>query len=83
MKNNQIGDGHRVKYSYVAKMEIGRNKWISLLCLFVFSLGSRNAVYSPLFRDLIQTDNFSIYVVDDVETVELCGALKVNTIYYY
>lgn len=26
VKNNQIGDGHRVKYSYVAKMEIGRNK---------------------------------------------------------
>jgi glycerol-3-phosphate dehydrogenase (NAD+) len=30
-----------------------------------------------LFRDFIQTDYFRVVVVDDVDTVEVCGALKV------
>jgi glycerol-3-phosphate dehydrogenase len=32
-----------------------------------------------LFRDFIQTDYFRVVVVDDVDTVEVCGALKVCT----
>ena len=31
-----------------------------------------------LFKELLQTPNFRITVVDDADTVELCGALKVN-----
>lgn len=34
-----------------------------------------------MYRDLIQTDYFRVVVVDDVEAVEVCGALKVG-IYY-
>lgn len=30
-----------------------------------------------LFKELLQTPNFRITVVDDADTVELCGALKV------
>ncbi|KFO33372.1 Glycerol-3-phosphate dehydrogenase 1-like protein [Fukomys damarensis] len=29
-----------------------------------------------LFKELLQTPNFRITVVDDADTVELCGALK-------
>lgn len=31
-----------------------------------------------LFKELLQTPNFRITVVDDADTVELCGALKVS-----
>lgn len=31
-----------------------------------------------MYRDLIQTDYFRVVVVDDVEAVEVCGALKVR-----
>lgn len=31
-----------------------------------------------LFKELLQTPNFRITVVDDADTVELCGALKVR-----
>lgn len=30
-----------------------------------------------MLRDVIQTDYFRVVVVDDVDTVEVCGALKV------
>ena len=32
-----------------------------------------------LFKELLQTPNFRITVVDDADTVELCGALKVKS----
>lgn len=32
---------------------------------------------APLLRDMIQTDNFRVVVVEDAEAVEVCGALKV------
>ena len=31
----------------------------------------------PVLKDLIETDNFKVSVVSDVDTVEVCGALKV------
>jgi glycerol-3-phosphate dehydrogenase (NAD+) len=30
-----------------------------------------------VLRDIIQTEYFRVVVVDDVDTVEVCGALKV------
>uniref|UniRef100_A0A7R9PA96 Glycerol-3-phosphate dehydrogenase [NAD(+)] n=2 Tax=Timema TaxID=61471 RepID=A0A7R9PA96_TIMCA len=36
----------------------------------------RDKRLAPLFRDIIQTDYFRVVVVDDVEAVEVCGALK-------
>lgn len=30
-----------------------------------------------MLRDIIQTEYFRVVVVDDVDTVEVCGALKV------
>lgn len=32
-----------------------------------------------LLRDIIQTDYFRVVVVNDVEAVEMCGALKVTS----
>lgn len=39
--------------------------------------GCKCAKLAPLLKDLIETDNFKVSVVDDVDTVEICGALKV------
>lgn len=36
-----------------------------------------------LFKELLQTPNFRITVVDDADTVELCGALKVKSPCYF
>lgn len=45
---------------------------------FLRSTGSKVLENGLLFKELLQTPNFRITVVDDADTVELCGALKVN-----
>ncbi|ODN01764.1 Glycerol-3-phosphate dehydrogenase [NAD(+)], cytoplasmic [Orchesella cincta] len=40
------------------------------------TIGARDPEQGRLLHKLIQTDNFRVVVVRDVETVELCGALK-------
>ncbi|XP_046391831.1 glycerol-3-phosphate dehydrogenase [NAD(+)], cytoplasmic isoform X1 [Ischnura elegans] len=40
------------------------------------TVGCKSKEYGPIFRDLIQTNYFRVVVVDDVDTVEVCGALK-------
>ena len=44
-------------------------------------VGSKILENGLLFKELLQTPNFRITVVDDADTVELCGALKVHTLY--
>ncbi|XP_031963375.1 glycerol-3-phosphate dehydrogenase 1-like protein isoform X2 [Corvus moneduloides] len=43
------------------------------------TIGCRILENGLLFKELLQTPNFRITVVDDADTVELCGALKVST----
>ncbi|KAJ3666748.1 hypothetical protein Zmor_002180 [Zophobas morio] len=40
------------------------------------TIGCRDTKQGPLLRDIIQTDYFRVVVVDDEDTVEICGALK-------
>uniref|UniRef100_A0A8C6SDG2 Glycerol-3-phosphate dehydrogenase [NAD(+)] n=1 Tax=Neogobius melanostomus TaxID=47308 RepID=A0A8C6SDG2_9GOBI len=40
------------------------------------TIGTRIVENGLLFKDLLQTPNFRITVVEDADTVELCGALK-------
>ncbi|ERE76254.1 glycerol-3-phosphate dehydrogenase 1-like protein, partial [Cricetulus griseus] len=40
------------------------------------TIGSKVMQNGLLFKELLQTPNFRITVVDDADTVELCGALK-------
>ncbi|KAM4705269.1 glycerol-3-phosphate dehydrogenase 1-like protein [Rhinophrynus dorsalis] len=40
------------------------------------TIGSKILENGLLFKELLQTPNFRITVVDDADTVELCGALK-------
>lgn len=38
---------------------------------------------ASVWRDIIQTDYFRVVVVDDVDAVEVCGALKVEMPFIY
>ncbi|XP_072840975.2 glycerol-3-phosphate dehydrogenase 1-like protein [Pogona vitticeps] len=40
------------------------------------TIGCKNPDSGKLYKELMQTQNFRITVVDDCDTVELCGALK-------
>ncbi|XP_075068485.1 glycerol-3-phosphate dehydrogenase 1-like protein [Mixophyes fleayi] len=40
------------------------------------TIGSKVLEHGHLFKELLQTPNFRITVVEDADTVELCGALK-------
>ncbi|CAD7077555.1 unnamed protein product [Hermetia illucens] len=40
------------------------------------TIGSRDMKMAPTFRDLFQAHHFRVVVVDDVNAVEVCGALK-------
>ncbi|XP_012140273.1 glycerol-3-phosphate dehydrogenase 1 isoform X2 [Megachile rotundata] len=40
------------------------------------TIGCKDKTMGPILRDLIQTSYFRVAVVDDVDTVECCGALK-------
>lgn len=41
-------------------------------------LGARTQANGLIFKELLQTPNFRITVVEESDTVELCGALKVG-----
>ncbi|XP_069791378.1 glycerol-3-phosphate dehydrogenase [NAD(+)], cytoplasmic-like [Narcine bancroftii] len=40
------------------------------------TIGSRNKTHGNIFKELMQTPNFRITVVEECDTVEICGALK-------
>ncbi|MXQ85865.1 hypothetical protein E5288_WYG010117 [Bos mutus] len=40
------------------------------------TIGSKNQAHGQLLKELMQTPNFRITVVQEVDTVEICGALK-------
>ena len=40
------------------------------------TIGCKDIKWSPILRDMMQTHNFRVVVVDDVDAVEICGALK-------
>lgn len=41
-------------------------------------LGCKDPAQGKLLKELMQTPNFRITVVQEVDTVEICGALKVR-----
>ncbi|EFN89161.1 Glycerol-3-phosphate dehydrogenase [NAD+], cytoplasmic [Harpegnathos saltator] len=43
------------------------------------TIGCKDKRLAPVLRDLIQTPNFRVVVVEDCEAVEVCGALKAST----
>ena len=49
------------------------------------TIGAASQENGNLLRDIIQTDYFRVVVVNDVEAVEMCGALKVvsKLLYFY
>jgi len=40
------------------------------------TIGCKDKKIAPILRDLLQADYFRVVVVDDVDAVEVCGALK-------
>lgn len=40
------------------------------------TIGCKDKKMAPILRDLFQTPNFRVVVSDDVDAVEICGALK-------
>ncbi|XP_078260299.1 glycerol-3-phosphate dehydrogenase [NAD(+)], cytoplasmic-like isoform X2 [Rhinoraja longicauda] len=40
------------------------------------TIGSKNKNHGKIFKELMQTPNFRITVVEECDTVEICGALK-------
>lgn len=40
------------------------------------TIGSKNLDHGKIFKELMQTPNFRITVVEECDTVEICGALK-------
>ncbi|XP_073161295.1 glycerol-3-phosphate dehydrogenase 1-like protein isoform X1 [Lepidochelys kempii] len=52
-------------------------KWECIWCYETFvPVGCKNEKHGQIFKELMQTPNFRITVVDDCDTVEICGALK-------
>lgn len=41
------------------------------------TIGCQDIKYAKTLRDLFQSQNFRVVVVDDSDAVEVCGALKV------
>ncbi|KAJ6665471.1 hypothetical protein lerEdw1_003312 [Lerista edwardsae] len=45
------------------------------------TIGCKNAAHGKILKELFQTPNFRVRVVDDCDTVEICGALKCLSVY--
>lgn len=43
------------------------------------TIGCKDPKIAPVLRDIMQADYFRVVVVNDVDAVEVCGALKVGT----
>lgn len=46
-------------------------------------LGCKDKNMAPILKDLMETSYFKVVVVEDVDSVECCGALKVNILHYF
>ena len=46
------------------------------------TIGCRDIKFAPIFRDAFQAEHFRVVVVDDVDAVEVCGALKVSCVVF-
>lgn len=46
--------------------------------LLFLDSGCKDKAYGPILKELMQTTNFRVTVVDESDVVEICGALKVN-----
>lgn len=40
--------------------------------------GCKDKAYGPILKELMQTKNFRVAVVEESDVVEICGALKVS-----
>lgn len=45
---------------------------------FFLLLGCKNKTHGALLKELMQTNNFRVTVVEEYDVVEICGALKVS-----
>lgn len=48
------------------------------MCLLCLDPGCKDKVYGPILKELMQTTNFRVTVVEESDVVEICGALKVD-----
>lgn len=50
-----------------------------LLCVYS---GCKDKAYGPILKELMQTTNFRVTVVGESDVVEICGALKVDPLWF-
>ena len=56
---------------------------IYMYILYIVHVGARSEVNGQILYDLFHRHHFRISVTKDAATVEVCGAIKVRTIYMY
>lgn len=44
--------------------------------------GCKDKAYGPILKELMQTTNFRVTVVGESDVVEICGALKVDLLWF-
>ena len=64
----------------IVTWDLGLLVAISISGFPILYTGSHDISQGKILHKLIQTDDFRVVVVEDVDTVEICGALKVCTI---
>lgn len=47
------------------------------------AVGCNDKAMAPILKELCQADFFRVVVVDDRNTVEICGALKVGILMHF
>lgn len=49
------------------------------MCLLFLGSGCKDKACGPILKELMQTTNFRVSVVEESDVVEICGALKVDS----
>ncbi len=49
-----------------------------MIYLLFLDTGCRDKAHGPVLKELMQTTNFRVTVVEESDVVEICGALKVG-----
>lgn len=53
-------------------------KLLKLVFFNFFATGCADKTHGPILKELMQTTNFRVTVVEESDVVEICGALKVS-----
>ncbi len=73
-----FGNDREGKCAYMCHCNYIQPLYFFKKLIIILCSGCKSKAHGPLLKELMQTQNFRVTVVEEADVVEICGALKVN-----